>query len=254
MSDHFIRVMSRDGYVRALCAVTTELVAQACELHVTRPTASVALGRALTGGVLMGGLLDQDQRVALKFEGSGPLAKILIEADAAGGVRGYVGDPQVDLPLNAQGNFDVAGALGRAGFLTVTKDLRLKQPSQGIVQLCASEIAEDLASYLDESEQIPSAVGLGVFMDSAGRVACAGGFLVQAMPAPDDATLDHVIDNLKRLPSVSSLLMEGRTSAEILELIFAGVPFDELERREVRLNCDCSPEPMERALIALGRG
>ena len=253
MKDHFVRVMSGDGQVRALCTVTTELVAQACRLHDTLPTASVALGRALSAGVLMGGLLDGDQRVALKFEGSGPLAKILVEADALGAVRGFVGDPKVDLPFNAQGNFDVAGALGRAGFLTVTKDLRLKQPSRGIVQLTSSEIAEDLASYLTESEQIPSAVGLGVFVEAGGQIGCAGGFLVQAMPAPNDETLNRVIDNLAELPSLSVLLQQGLDPYQILERIFVGVPFEELERRDVRLACDCSRVRMERALITLGR-
>ncbi len=175
MKDYLVRVMSKDGGVRALACLTTNLVGDACGLHGTCPTVSAALGRALSGGVLMGGMLDDDQRVALKFEGNGPMQKILIEADSYGNVRGYPGVAAVHLPPNAEGKLDVAAAIGKAGFLTVTKDLRLREPYSGVVQLFTSEIAEDLAFYLTDSEQIPSAVGLGVFVEPSGRGASAGG-------------------------------------------------------------------------------
>lgn len=181
VSDYLVRILSKNGKVRALACTTTDLVNELKRRHDTWPTASAALGRALTGGALFGSLLKTGQRVALKFEGNGPLKKILIEADSNGAVRGCVGVPHVHLPEKG-GKLDVAGALGRAGFLTVSKDLGLKEPYRGTVQLYSSEIAEDLALYLTESEQIPSAVGLGIFVETDNSIAAAGGFLIQALP------------------------------------------------------------------------
>jgi molecular chaperone Hsp33 len=163
VKDYLVRIITKDYSVRALACVTTNLVNEACRRQGAYPTAAAALGRALTGGALMGALLKTGQRVALKFEGNGPLKKIIVEAESNGLVRGYVTAPHLHLPPK-DGKLDVASALGKAGFLTVTKDLRLKEPYQGMVQLYTSEIASDLAFYLVESEQIPSAVGLGVFV------------------------------------------------------------------------------------------
>src|SRR5919109_928144 len=154
-TDYLVRIITKSGNIRALACVTTGLVEEACRRHGTWPTASAALGRALTGGALLGALLKSGQRVALKFEGNGPLKKVLAEADSNGAVRGCAGNPEVAL-VRADGKLDVAGALGGAGFLTVTKDLGLKEPYKGTVMLYTSEIAEDLAYYLTESEQVPS--------------------------------------------------------------------------------------------------
>jgi len=154
VQDYLVRAIAGTASIRGLACVTTHLVNEACRRHGTYPTAAAALGRALTGGTLLGALLKTDQRVALKFEGDGPLRKLIVEAESNGLVRGYVGVPTVDLPLR-QGKLDVAGALGRNGFLTVAKDLRLKEPYKGTVRLHTGEIAEDLAFYLTESEQVP---------------------------------------------------------------------------------------------------
>jgi len=164
VDNYLVRIISKDYSVRALACVTTQLVNEACRRQDAYPTAAAALGRALTGAALMGALLKTGQRVALKFEGNGPLKKIVVEGESNGLVRGYVAMPHVDLPLKA-GKLDVASALGKDGLLTVAKDLRLKEPYQGIVKLYTGEIAEDLAFYLTESEQIPSAVGLGVLVE-----------------------------------------------------------------------------------------
>jgi molecular chaperone Hsp33 len=200
---------------------------------------------------MMGALLKDKQRVALKFEGNGPLKKILVEATHNGKVRGYVGVPKVHLPTN-HGKLDVAAALGRAGFLTVTKDLRLKEPYKGTVQLYTSEIAEDLAFYFTESEQIPSAVGLGVFVEPNGEVSAAGGFLIQSLPPAEDTIIDRLIRQIEQMPPITELLHQGKTPEAMLDLIFAETPFETLGTQALTFQCSCSKERVERALISLG--
>ncbi len=252
MTDYLVRIMTKNGTVRGLACITTEMVAEGARRHGTLPTATTALGRALTAGALMGALLKTDQRVALKFEGNGPLEKILVEAQSNGAVAGTVGNPAVDLPLN-KGKIDVAGALGRAGFLTVSKDLRLKQPYQGTVQLVSSEIGEDLALYLTESEQIPSAVGLGVYVEEDGSVGAAGGFLIQSLPPQDEEVIHLLMERIGTLPTLSEHFRGGGTPEQLLDLLFAGIPYDIIEKRVVAFKCSCSREKGEKALLTQGR-
>lgn len=251
MSDYLVRVISKSGGVRALACITTGAVREACDRHGALPTAAVALGRALTGGALMGALLKTGQRVALRFEGNGPLKKILVEAESTGAVRGYVGNPALDLPP-VNGKYDIQGALGRAGFLTVTKDLGMKEPYRGVVQLYRSEIGEDLAYYLTESEQIPSAVGLGVSVDADGSVAAAGGFLIQSIPPGDPEAVERLMAQIEQLPSLTELLRR-KTPEELLDILFTGTPYQVLEKREVAFACSCSTGRIERVLLSLGR-
>jgi molecular chaperone Hsp33 len=251
MKDYLVRAMDKTCTIRAMACISTNLVEEACRRHGTYPTASVALGRALTGGALMGALLKTRQRVALKFEGDGPLKKILVEAESNGAVQGYVGEPRVDLPPKG-GKYDVAGALGHAGFLTVAKDLRLKEPHKGTVLLYTSEIAEDLAFYLADSEQIPSAVGLGVYIQPEGRISAAGGFLIQSLPHTDDQITDFLIGQIRKMPAITEFLRKGITPEEYLASIFSDIPFETLEKRELFFRCSCSKERMEQALISLG--
>lgn len=251
MSDYLVRIITKNGSLRALACVSTELVVEACQRHNTSPLASTALGRALTGGVLMAALLKTGQRVALKFEGNGPLKKILVEADKSGTVCGTVGVPTAALP-ELGGKLDVAGAIGRAGLLTVTKDIGMTDTYPGTVQLVSSEIGEDLAWYLTTSEQIPSAVGLGTFLDGAGQVVVAGGFLVQALPPQDDAAIDHLMERIAALPPLSELLLQGTTPEELLEKLFDGIPFDLLEKREISFHCSCNREKVERVFLVMG--
>lgn len=252
VSDHLVKIMSKCGKVRALACTTTELVNELTRRHDTWPTASAALARALTGGALFGSMLKTGQRVALKFEGNGPLKKILIEADSNGAVRGCVGFPHVHLP-EKNGKLDVAGALGRAGFLTVSKDLGLKEPYRGTVQLFSSEIAEDLALYLTESEQIPSAVGLGVYVETDNTIAAAGGFLIQALPPSDNALVDTLMERIEQLPPISDLLRMGDTPEQLLAKLFADIPYDILEKKALAFNCTCSREKIEKVLLSFGR-
>ncbi len=258
MKDYLVRAITKSGNIRGLACISTRLVADAATRQSAFPTAAVALGRALTGGALMGALLKGEQRVALKFEGNGPLRKILVEADGEGNVRGFVAVPQVELaPRN--GKFDVAGALGRAGFLTVTKDLMMKEPYRGIVQLHTSEIAEDLAYYLTESEQTPSAVGLGVFADPEG-ITAAGGFLIQSLPPAtaqrdsekEPEVIEKLVGRIQNLPPVTEFVRGGNTPENLLDLIFADIPYRILEKRDIAFRCSCRRERVERALISLG--
>ena len=252
MNDYLVRIIAKSGSVRALACVTTGLVNEVCRRHGTWPTASAALGRALTGGALLAAQLKTGQRIGLKFEGNGPLQKILVEADSNGEVRGCVGNPEVHL-AEKNGKLDVAGALGKAGFLTVTMDQGGKAPYKGTVQLYSSEIAEDLALYLTESEQIPSAVGLGVFVEVDNSVAVSGGFLIQAMPSVEERVIESLMARIEGLPPLSEMLLGGMTPEELLAKIFADIPYDTLEKRALAFNCSCSKQRIERVLISLGR-
>lgn len=252
MKDYLVRIMARDVNIRGVACVTTNLVDEARKRHGTSPTASAALGRALTGGALLGSLLKKEQRVALRFEGNGPLRKILVEADSRGAVRGYVGAPDADLPPRS-GKLDVSGVLGRKGLLVVTKDLRMKEPYSGMVELRSGEIAEDLAHYLAESEQIPSAVALGVYVEPDKSVTAAGGFMVQSFPPRNEEMVEEMIRQIGKIPPVTDLLRRGKSPEQVLEQIFQGIPFDFLLQHDLSFECGCSKERVERALITLGR-
>lgn len=206
----------------------------------------------MSGGALLAALLKTGQRLALKFEGDGPLRKIVVEADSNGTLRGYVAVPDVDLPPR-QGKIDVADALGRVGLLTVTKDLRLKEPYQGVVELCSGEIAEDLAYYLAESEQVPSAVALGVYVEPEAGVTAVGGFLIQSLPPVDEGMVETLIRRIAAVPPVTELIRGGKAPEDMLEILFADIPYDSLEKRLLAFKCSCSKKRVERAVIALGR-
>jgi molecular chaperone Hsp33 len=250
--DYLVRSITRDGSIRGLAVVTTGLVEEARQRQDAWPTAAAALGRALTGGVLLGALLKTGQRVAIKIEGDGPLGKILVEAESNGAVRGYVSRPHVHLPPK-NGKLDVAGAVGRSGVVTVVKDLRLKEPYTGIVQLVSGEIAEDLAFYLVESEQIPSALALGVYVEPDGRVSAAGGFLIQTLPPVREEVLDQLIRRIQKLPTITDLLRAGQGPEDILASIYGELSYRILEKYAVAWQCSCSRDRVERALLTLGR-
>ncbi|HTZ40202.1 MAG TPA: Hsp33 family molecular chaperone HslO [Syntrophales bacterium] len=251
MSDYLIRVLSDKANVIGLACRTTELVNLACRLHGTTPTASAALGRALTGGLLMGALEKPGLRVGLKFDGNGPLKKILVEADSEGTVRGFVGVPDVDVMVK-DGKLHVSGVLGTEGQLTVFKDVGLDEPYQGIVKLRTGEIAEDIAYYFAESEQIPSAVGLGVFAEADGQVSAAGGFLIQSMPPSEETAINQLIINIRKIRSVTDVLREGKTPEDLLGLIFEGIPYKTLEKKNLFFRCACNRDRIERILASLG--
>jgi len=251
MTDYLVRAISDKANDIVLACVTTGLVDEVSRLHGTSRTASAALGRALTGALLMGALLKRGQRVALKFEGNGPLKKIIVEADNDGTVRGFVAVPDAEVPFRDE-KLNVSGALGSEGSLTVIKDLGLKEPYKGIVRLQTGEIGDDIAYYFAESEQIPSAVGLGVFVEPDGKVSAAGGFLIQTLPPRDERRVDEFVENIRTMPSVTEMLRQGKPPEDILAMIFSAIPYHALGRRDLFLRCKCSRERVERALVSLG--
>lgn len=251
MADQIVRALCLSGGIRVLACNAGVLAREVCALQQTSATASIALSRGLAGGALMGALLKPGQRTALKFEGNGPLRKMIIEGDCDGAVRGCVGNPAADLePVN--GKWNVAGLIGRAGFLTVSKDLGVGgHPYQGVVQLVSSEIGEDLAYYLADSEQTPSAVGLGASLTEDGLIATCGGFLVQALPKADNEKLEKIMARIATLPALSELLTGGGAERIIKEL-FGDIPYTTLESHDIFFRCGCSQEKVERALLTLG--
>ena len=246
MTDHIARAMAAKGKIRAVACITTHLAQDICFLQDASPVVAMALGRALSGVALLGSTLKQGQRLAVKFEGNGPMQKLIAEADWDGALRGTVAVPAAMAEK-------VPDALGRAGFLTITKDLGLKEPYRGTVQLATSEIAEDLAYYLTESEQIPSAVGLGVSLAPDGQIEVAGGFLIQSLPPSDEAAVEQVMARIEQLPPLTSLLKEGKSPAELLELLLEGLEYNPLESTELSFRCSCCREKVERALLSLGQ-
>lgn len=246
MHDHLSRAMAAKGKIRAVACVTTRLANDISFLQGASPAVSMALGRALSGVALMGSILKQGQRLAIKLEGSGPMRKLVAEADWDGALRATVAAPEAMAD-------SMPSLLGRAGFLTVTKDLGLKEPYSGTVQLVSSEIGEDLAYYLTDSEQIPSAIGLGASLTDDGRLAVSGGFMIQSLPPSDEAAVERIMAAIATLPPLSVLLKEGKTPQELLGLLLEGVDHHPLESTDLFFRCGCSLEKVERALLSLGK-
>lgn len=250
MHDHIVRIVSESGHLRAIGALTTHTASTICQRHNTSAEVTDSLSRSITSGILMASLLKDRQRTALKFEGNGKVGKIIVEADAEGHVRGYAGDPSATLDPEEKGFINI---LGTAGLLTVTKDVGLRQPYTGTVHLQSGNIADDTAFYLTESEQTPSAVGIGTFLDKEERLIAAGGFLIQSLPPHDDANIESIVDIIKGLPPLSELLLKGETPEEIISKIFYEVPFKILSKTPVAFYCDCSRDRFERGLLSLGK-
>ncbi len=246
LNDHIARAMAVKGKIRAVACVTTKLANDICFLQGTSPVVSIALGRALSGAALVGSTLKQGQRLALKFEGNGPMKKLIAEANWDGALRATVAVPEAEAD-------SVTAALGKAGFLTVTKDLGLKEPYSGTVQLYTSEIAEDLAYYLTDSEQIPSAVALGVSLAPDGQIAVSGGFLIQSLPPSDEAAVDQIMTTISTLPPLTTLLKDGTTPQQLLDILLEGVEHHPLESTDLFFRCGCSRDKVERALLSLGK-
>jgi len=252
VADRLARTLSADGTVRGLAAVTTELVEEARVRHGTLPTATAALGRALTAGLLLGGLSKADERVSLQFTGDGPLGSILVDATPGGHVRGFVSRPQTHLPARA-GKLDVGGAVGRGVLCVMRIPLGEASPYRSIVPLVSGEIGTDVASYLAGSEQIPSVVGVGVFVHADGRVGAAGGYLLQAMPGADAQAIDRLEENVGAAPPPSDLVRQGLDAPAILARLLSGFPTRVLEEQALRFQCRCSRERVEAAIVAMGR-
>ena len=253
MSDKIVRAISADGFVKAAAVSTRDLTERARNIHRTLPVATAALGRALAAASMMGNALKSDgASVTLQFKGGGPLGTVLAVSDNEGNVRGTVDHPATDLPLRADGKLDVGSAVGHEGTLTVIRDLNMTEPYVGSVGLMGGEIAEDLAAYFVESEQIPTACGLGVLVDRDQSVKAAGGYLIQLLPGAGEGTISKVEGSLMAAGAVTALMEKYPNPADMLRAALPDFELEFLEESPVEYRCTCSRERMERALISMG--
>lgn len=253
MSDRIIRAMAANSQIRAFAATTTDLVEIARKHHNTSPVATAALGRLLTAGAMMGVMMKGEKDVlTLQIKAGGPLNGITVTADSKGRVKGYVGNPDVVIPANSKGKLDVAGAVG-IGIMNIIRDMGLKEPYLGQVALQTSEIAEDLTYYFATSEQVPSAVGLGVLMNKDNTVRHAGGFIVQLMPFADESVIEKLEENISKISSVTTMMEEDNTPEGLLNRVLEGFDIEISDTLPTEFYCNCSKERVEKALISVGR-
>lgn len=253
MGDQLVRAITKDGMVKAAAVSTRELTERARQIHRTLPVATAALGRTLAAASMMGNALKEDgASLTLRVQGGGPLGILLAVSDNQGNVRGTVDNPAVDIPLRPDGKLDVGTAVGREGTLTVIRDLHMKDPYVGSVGLLGGEIAEDLAAYFVESEQVPTACGLGVLVDRDQSVLAAGGYLIQLLPGAGEDVIARVEGGVMAAGSVTGLLSGAVGPEEMLRQVLSDFDLEILERAPIEYRCDCSRDRMERALISLG--
>ena len=251
--DQLVRAITSDGMVQAVAVSTRDLTERARQIHTTLPVATAALGRTLAAASMMGNALkDQNGSVTLQIKGGGPLGTVLAVSDHLGNVRGYVQQPHVDLPLRSDGKLDVGAAVGHEGTLTVIKDLGMKEPYVGSVELLGGEIAEDLASYFVESEQIPTACALGVLVDRDQSVKAAGGYIIQLLPGASEDIISRVEGGVLAAGPVTALLAENDDPKALLEKVLSDFEVEILETSPIEYRCYCSRDRVERALISLG--
>ena len=254
MADRIVRAISADGLVQAAAICSRDLTERARQIHKTLPVATAALGRALAAASMMGNALKSDgASLTLQFKGGGPLGTVLAVSDNEGCVRGYVTNPHTDLPLRPDGKLDVGGAVGHDGTLTVIKDLHMKEPYVGTIDLLGGEIAEDVASYFVESEQIPTACALGVLVDRDQSVKSAGGYLIQLMPGAGEDTIAKVEGGVMAAGPVSAILEQNDDPEALLRTVMSDFDLKILETCPVSYKCYCSRQRVERALISLGK-
>ena len=253
MTDRIVRAISSDGLVQAAAICSRDLTERARQIHRTLPVGTAALGRTLSAASLMGNALKvPGASLTLQIKGGGPLGTVLAVSDEEGNVRGYVTHPEVDLPLRQDGKLDVGAAVGHEGTLTVIKDLQMKEPYVGTIDLMGGEIAEDVAAYFVESEQIPTACGLGVLVDRDQSVRAAGGYLIQLLPGAGEDTIVKVEGGIMAAGSVSALLDKDPDPENLLRTVLSDFDMQILETTPVEYRCYCSRERVERALISLG--
>ncbi|MGJ3197054.1 Hsp33 family molecular chaperone HslO [Peribacillus frigoritolerans] len=253
MKDYLIKALGYEGQVRAYAVSTTDTVGEAQRRHYTWPTASAALGRAMTAGVMMGGMLKGEEKLTIKIEGGGPIGSILVDSNAKGEVRGYVTHPQIHFDLNEQGKLDVRRAVGTDGLLTVVKDIGLRDYFSGQVPLVSGELGEDFTYYFVTSEQVPSSVGVGVLVNPDNSILAAGGFIIQLMPGTSEDTISKIEKRLSTITPVSKMIQSGMTPEEILTEILGEGNVNILEKMDVQFSCQCSRERIATALISLGQ-
>ncbi|MFB5269039.1 Hsp33 family molecular chaperone HslO [Paenibacillus enshidis] len=251
LQDRLIRGTAMEGRVRAFAIRTTELVEELRRRHDTYPTTTAALGRTVTAAAMMGAMLKGEEKLTVQVKGDGPIGQIVADANAKGEVRGYVAEPHVHLPSNSVGKLDVAGAVGTSGFIHITKDLGLKEPYRGSIPIISGELGEDFTYYFAKSEQTPSAVGLGVLVDTDNSVIVAGGFIIQLLPGLNDDEITAIENAVGALPPVTSLLDQGLDLEEMLRWMLPDVQI--MDSMDIRFQCQCSEERVEKTLISLGQ-
>ncbi len=253
MQDRIIRGITENGMIKFAAINGKQIVSRAQEIHNTTPVTAAALGRTLMAASLMGNALKgEGNSLTLQIKGGGPIGTITVVSDYMGNVRGYCQRPGIDLPLREDGKLDVSGAVGVGGTLTVIKDVGLRDPYVGQVKLVSGEIAEDVTSYMAESEQIPSACALGVLIDRDYSIKCAGGYIIQLLPGVDDETITKLEMNLAKTPPVTTLLDSNYSLEAIVEKVLDGFSPKVLEEDKVEYKCFCSKSRVEQALISMG--
>ncbi len=254
MSDEIVRAITADGSAKVVAISGRDLVERARNIHTLLPVATAALGRTLMGASMMGDMLkEQNGAVTIQIKGGGPLGTVLAVSDCDGNVRGYVQNPHVELMEKAPGKLDVGAAVGTDGTLTVLKDIGLKEPYVGSIHLLSGEIADDLAMYFVESEQIPTACALGVLVGTDQSVTAAGGYLIQLLPGAGEDVIDRIEAGVQRLGPVSRALERGLDAEGLLREVLSGFELEILEKHPVEYRCYCSRERVSRALISMGR-
>ncbi|WP_431030384.1 Hsp33 family molecular chaperone HslO [Lysinibacillus sp. LZ02] len=252
MNDYLVKALAYNGQVRAYAVNTTVTVGEAQRRHITWPTASAALGRSMTAGVMLGAMLKGEEKLTIKINGGGPIGTILVDTNAKGEVRGYVSNPQTHFDLNEQGKLDVKRAVGTNGLMTISKDIGLQHPFVGQIPLVSGEIGEDFTSYLLNSEQTPSAVGVGVLVNPDNTIQSAGGFIIQLMPGAEDEVISAIEERLNVIKPISTMIAEGMTPEQILEQVLGEGNVSILETMPVQFQCQCSEERVSNAIISLG--
>lgn len=253
MGDYIVRATAGGGSIRAFAATTGEMVEHARQVHHTSPVASAALGRMMTAAAIMGSMLKGDKDlVTLQIRGLGPLKGAVVTSDSKCRVKGYVFHPNVEVPSKYPGKLDVSAAIGQ-GYMSVIKDIGLKEPYAGRIQLVSGEIAEDLTYYYAQSEQTPSAIGLGVLVDTDTSIRCAGGFMIQLLPDASEEVISQLETRLNTIPYITDLLDMGQTPEGILEMILQGMDMKILDKVPTEFYCNCTKERVEKALISIGK-
>ena len=251
---YMIRGTASNGSVRFFAAITTDIVEEARKIHNLAPTSSAAFGRLLTAGTIMGSMLKSTgDRLTLTMNGGGIAGNLVVASDYTGNVKGYMSNPSADLPPNDKGKLDVGGIVGREGMLTVIKDEGLKEPYVGKVPIKTGEIGDDLAYYFTKSEQVPSAVAVGVLVNKDISIKAAGGFIIQMMPDADPFVADIITYRLQEIPPLTQMIDEGKNAEDIINTIFEDMDPNILEKKQISYLCDCSRERIENVLLALGK-
>lgn len=253
MSDYLVKALAFNGQVRAYAVDTTETIGEAQRRHGSWPTASAALGRAMTAGVMMGAMMKGEEKITLKIEGGGEAGPILVDSNSKGDVRGYITRPQTHFDLNDQGKLDVRRAVGTDGMLTVVKDLGLRENFSGQTPIVSGELGEDFTYYFAVSEQVPSSVGVGVLVNPDNTILAAGGFIIQLMPNTDDETITILEERITTMEPVSKLIERGLTPEQVLTYILGEENVKFLETMPVKFECNCSKERFGSAIISLGQ-